>query len=183
MDESRGAGGSAGSLRTAPSSSPATCDSVRLGAGGLLAAHLHHGQLLGPGLLPPLAAHPRSLPRAKSHHGQKPGGEIPPLLSPLVERPGCPPVPPRPPRGRRGSPEPTALPPSRGLPLPRLLLPKVASLINTFPLLPLLLMWPEAAQSFKKKKKRQKAPRSGPLQFPALQKPTLSWFSRTNPML
>ncbi|XP_059006758.1 collagen alpha-1(XVII) chain-like [Mustela lutreola] len=92
MDESRGAGGSAGSLRTAPSSSPATCDSVRLGAGGLLAAHLHHGQLLGPGLLPPLAAHAASpgqkatmdrslerppLPRSNYTPRGRPGGGLP----------------------------------------------------------------------------------------------------------
>lgn len=39
---------------------------------------------------------------------------------------------------------------------PLLLLPNVVSLINTFPLLPTFLIWPEAAQSLKKKGKEGK---------------------------
>lgn len=47
---------------------------------------------------------------------------------------------------------------SQGCPLPLLLLPlpNVVSLIHTLPLLPTLLIWPEAAQSFKKKKGKRK---------------------------
>lgn len=121
---------------------------MRLGAGGLLAFSSTPRSAPRAGT-PATTGRPRSLPRAKSHHGLKPGGEILPFLNPLVERPGWPRG--QGPAGSRSR-EPTALSPSRGSPLPRLL-PKVASLINTFPLLPLLLTWPEAAQSFKKKKK------------------------------
>lgn len=132
---------------------------------------------------------PPSLPGEKSHHSQTPKGETPPLPGPLVERSGGPGAPwDRPHRAKspllcqrlRAGSKPHWAVSTRQMPQaplrgwgrwagPRCSCPfsppNLVSLINTFPLLLTHLIWPEAAQSFKKKKKKRQnegKPGAGP---------------------